>query len=284
MPYDPSFIPGCEVPLPTIGERVQPVAFNGGVPVDHTRFSIAFNQERGFAIFTAHNIDGASIIAEGTIPRRNNFRLDPDVPRHLQVDNDRGYVNNPWDRGHLVRRRALHWGSTQEAEQADSESFFWTNIAPQHEHLHDTAWGNIEDWMFEVMDDSDRQSCVFTGPVLMPDDPAHVNRPGELPVRIPAGFWKIIALKHQSRLRAAAFLVWQRDFDKPVPVDFDPILEQVRVTTIEYLAGLSFAPLRDADPLRFGAQIERVAGRRTVRAASAQQRAAAITCPGDVTI
>ncbi len=284
MPYDPNMIAGFPVPMPTLGERVRDVAFNGGVAVDHTRFSLCFNQERGFAIFTAHNIDGASILPEGEIPRRDRFRLDPDVPRHLQVDNDRAYRNNPWDRGHLVRRRALHWGARAEAEQADSESFFWTNIAPQHENLHDAAWGSIEDWLFDVADDAARKACVFTGPVMTPEDPVRVNRPGETAVRIPAGFWKIIALKHQQALRAAAFLTWQRDFHHDEPVAFDPILEQVRITTIEYLTGLDFEPLRVADPLQFGARIERVGARRRVAAASARPRAAAVTCAQDVVL
>ena len=284
MPYDPNFIPGQEVSLPTLTNSVQSVAFNGGIPVSHTRFSIVFNQQRGFAIYTAHNIDGATIIPEGEIPRNDRFRLDPDIPRHLQVDNDRGYLKNPWDRGHLVRRRSLHWDDIAQAQEADSQSFFWTNIAPQHENLHDTAWGSIEDWIFDVSDDADRKSCVFTGPVFTATDPEHVNQVGEIPIRIPSGFWKIIALKNHNELVAAAFLVWQRDFDRPEPVEFDPILEQVRVTTLEFLTGLSFVGLRDADPLRFGAQLDRIGARRRIRAASARKRSATITCPQDILI
>lgn len=252
MAYDPDFIAGSHLPLPVLGSQLANSAFNGGAPVDHTRFSLVFSETRGFAIYTAHNIDGATLIPEGDIPRVNNFRLDPSVPRGFQVDNDRGYSNNPWDRGHLVRRRSLHWGERVEAEIADSESFFWTNITPQHEHLHDTAWGSIEDWMLTLADEARRRAVVMTGPVLTPDDPVIVNHPGEVPVQIPAGFWKIIAVVSDDDLRAAGFLVWQRDFDDADPVTFDPVLEQVRITTIEYLTGLSFGNLRELDPLRFG--------------------------------
>jgi endonuclease G len=284
MPYDALFIPGCVIDLPGLGNRIPPVAFDGGAPVDHSRFSIVFNQERGFAVYTAHNIDGADIIAEGEIRRRDNFRLDPKVPRDLQVDNDRGYASNPWDRGHLVQRRSLHWGDKREAAEADSESFFWTNIVPQHTRLHHTAWGHIEDWMFEVTDGQDREACVFTGPVLTPDDPERVNKPGERPVRIPAGFWKIFAIKNHDTLRAAAFLVWQRDFDRADPVAFDPILEQVRITTIEYLTGLSFDSLRNADPLRFGTAMQMMDGFATAVPGSARMKPAAVTRPSDVVL
>lgn len=192
-----------------VGASVQPLAFNGGDPIEHTKFSILFHQGRGFAIACAHNIDGASIIKEGKI-KRKSFVFDPDVPNRIQVADKQGYHKNPWDRGHLVRRRAVHWGKLAEATQADRESSYWTNIAPQHEHLHDTAWGSIEDWLLELADTSDKRLCVFTGPVLLGQDPRLVNKPTEKPIQIPAGFWKIIALKHNSVLRAAAFLVWQR--------------------------------------------------------------------------
>lgn len=284
MGFDPDFIQGSRIPLPTLGVRVLETAFNNGAPLHHTRFSIVFNSHRGFAVYAAHNIDGAAIIPEGEIPRKDQFRLDPDVPSAQQVDNDRGYVNNPWDRGHLVTRRALHWGNKAEAEQADSQSYFWTNITPQHENLHETAWGSIENWMMEFADDSDKQASVFTGPVLTPDDPERQNKPGELPIRIPAGFWKILAIKHGGNLRAAGFLVWQRDFDKPTPVAFDPLLEQVRLTTIEFLTGLSFGDLRDADPLRFGVQFADLAARRGLLSGTARRRATVITRPNDIVL
>lgn len=253
MAYDPNFIPGFSINLPELGVRTLPSVLNGGTPIAHTRFSIVFNQLRGFALYTAHNIDGATLIAEGEIDRRDRFRNDPSIARDLQVDNHRGYSNNPWDRGHLVRRRSMHWGERNIAELTDQESYFWTNIAPQHTKLHHSAWGRIEDWMLDVTEDQDKQACIFTGPIFTPEDPEIVNKPGETAVRIPAGFWKIFVIKHQANLRAATFLVWQRDFDRPEPLNFDPVLEQVRLTTVEHLTGLSFRELRQADPLRFGA-------------------------------
>lgn len=252
MAYDPAFIPGEVVPLPTLGSTAGSEAFANGTPIDHSRFSIVMHDSRGVAIFTAHNIDGATMIPEGDIPRDNNFRFDPTVPRRIQTDNDQGYSNNPWDRGHLVRRQSMHWGDRDDAVAADQESFFWTNIAPQHETLHDKAWGRIEDWMLEHTDGGNGKAAVFTGPVLSPEDPTIINKPGEEPFQIPAGYWKIIAVKPDDELRAAGFLVWQRDFDKEEPVEFAPYLEQVRISTLEFITGLSFGDLRDRDPLRFG--------------------------------
>jgi endonuclease G len=185
--------------------------------------------------------------------KRKSFVYDPSVPKHIQIDNDEGYSNNRWDRGHLARRRALHWGDEATAVLADRQSSYWTNIAPQHENLHDTAWGSIEDWLFELADQGQRRLSVFVGPILMQHDPKLINKPGEREVQIPAGFWKVVALLHKGTLRAAAFVTWQRDHDSATPVSFDPVLEQVRLTTVEYLTSLSFMDLTTADPLRYGA-------------------------------
>lgn len=250
MAYDPNFIPGRTVPLPTGNAAVMASAFDGGAYVHHSRYSILFNQHRGFATCTAHNVDGASLSSRQFSTR--SFKFDPLIkPNFLQVDRDRGYRNNPWDQGHLTRRKSMSWGAAAEAEIAERESDHWSNIAPQHETLHDDAWGSIEDWMLERVAGGHHRACVFNGPVFTEDDPEYKNGPDELAIRIPAGFWKIITIELDGAMRSAGFLVWQRDYDDPNPLPFAPVLEQVRLTTIEVLTGLSFAALRLFDPMVF---------------------------------
>ncbi len=274
--FDHDFIPGYRIEMPVVCERLRASAFAGGRPIKHRRFSLVFNLRRNLALFTAHNIDGGAMLPEGTIARVDRFRFDPTVPAEKQLSDARGYRNNPWDRGHLVRRRSVHWGGVEEAEAADSETFYWTNIAPQHSSLHRNAWGRIEDWILSLAEQGSRRAAVFTGPVLSDDDPSITNQAGQRPFQVPAGFWKIVALVHDGALRIAAFLVWQRDFDRPEPVLFDPVLEQVRLTTIEFLTGLSFAGLQGADPLRPSE------GPMAFGDDAPQDRPLTITGPGDI--
>lgn len=260
MPYDPKFIVGHVIALPTPIDRIIALAFEGDY-IHHSHHSLLFNQERGFAFVTAHNIDGASLSPAQFTNRK--FKEDPKIkPTSLQVDNNRGYRQsqdgvfgpNPWDRGHLARRKSLSWGNEAEASTAELESDYWSNIAPQHENLHDDAWGNIEDWMLERVESGGRRACVFTGPVFTEDDPEHKNGPNEVPIRIPAGYWKVITVELNGAMRSAGFLVWQRDYDSEEPLSFAPVLEQVRLTTIEVLTGLTFPVLRPFDPLLFDQQ------------------------------
>lgn len=250
--YDPKFIKGHTINFPKLSTTVKNQCFEKGKVVEHTYFALIFNQERNLAHCTAHNIDGSSMHPEGDIPRKDDFREDPKIPASIQIDDRRGYKSNPWDRGHMVRRRSLHWGDRDTAVIADNESFYWSNISPQHTRLHATAWGSIEDWMLALTEDNKKQAAVFTGPILTAFDPEHVNFPDQPPIRIPAGFWKVIAIESKNKLRAASFLVWQRDYDRDKPLKFDPVLEQVRLTTIEYLTGMYFEDLNEADPLRYG--------------------------------
>lgn len=257
MPYDPQFIGDINVPLPTPGERALQSAFNHDF-IHHSRHSLLFNQSRGFAFVSAHNVDGSTIPPSQYTSR--SFKNDPKIrPFSLQVDRDRGYREsdshglgpNPWDQGHLARRKSMSWGSEAEARIAERESDLWSNIVPQHGNLHDDAWGKIEDWMLERIQGNSKRACVFTGPIFTEDDPVHKNGEQEEPIHIPAGFWKIVAVKLGGLLRAAGFLVWQRDYDSDEPLPFSPVLEQVRLTTIEILTDLTFPALRTADPLLY---------------------------------
>lgn len=248
MGYQPNFLQGHTVPLPIPSARIKAQAFGNGEFVHHSRYSLLFNQERGFAICAAHNIDGGSLGGDQLTSR--SFKADPKIrPTTIQVLNDQGYKHNPWDRGHLARRKSLSWGDDPEAtKKAELESDYYSNIVPQHENLHDDAWGKIEDWMLKRILEGEKKACVFTGPVFTPEDPIY-QAPSQDPIQIPAGFWKIMVIADGESVKSAAFLVWQRDYDSDEPLSFSPILEQVRVTTLEMITGLSFHDLSRFDAI-----------------------------------
>lgn len=264
MPYDPDFLGAVSVPLPSLLPGTAQDAWNDGAPVDHTNYSLVFNRQRALAIYAAANVDGNQLVSG---IRRKSFTFDPDVPNQIQIDDERGYrgiptpENNPWDAGHLARRKDVHWPDEPTAKEAERDTSRWTNIAPQHARLNRGPWRKVEDWLLDLADDADQRLSVFTGPVFTATDLVWQNKADELEIRIPSGYWKVGLFLHGGDLRAAAFLIWQTDVVPSVddfdPDDFDPVLEQVRVLTIEHLAGLSFGnTVRAADPLHFGATVE----------------------------
>ncbi|WP_169054463.1 DNA/RNA non-specific endonuclease [Nitratireductor sp. XY-223] len=164
----------------------------------------------------------------------------------------------------MARRKSLSWGATPEeiedAKKAERESDFYSNIAPQERRMH-VAWGNVEDWMLELSESTstERRACVFQGPVFTEEDPEVTITDGYDPIKVPAGYWKIMAIRRGSKLRAAGFLIWQSDYANPDPLKFSPVLEQVRLTTIEVLSGLSFPTLRNSDAIIYAIEEGRLA-------------------------
>jgi len=68
----------------------------------------------------------------------NPFALDPQVDAKHQSAPD-AYTNSGWDRGHIAPRAAVAFST-----DASDESFYMTNIAPQHPALNRGAWSRLE--------------------------------------------------------------------------------------------------------------------------------------------
>ncbi|MEO6511943.1 MAG: DNA/RNA non-specific endonuclease, partial [Nocardioides sp.] len=97
---------------------------------DYTHFSLEMSASRRLARWVAWNIDGLRLFPGDSIPRSDDFRLDPRLPADAQTGED-VYAGNDLDRGHIARRADLLWGTLEEAQQANHDSFFFTNITPQ---------------------------------------------------------------------------------------------------------------------------------------------------------
>ena len=96
--YDDEFL-GLPAPAPT--------ATVPTVQLDYLHFSVAFRPDRRLAAVTAVNIHGGLLIEiERT---RDVWLLDPRIPAIEQAGPEL-YLNNDFDRGHLVRRRDPGWG------------------------------------------------------------------------------------------------------------------------------------------------------------------------------
>ena len=79
-----------------------PTAAAPTVQLDYLHFSVTFRPDRRLAAVTAVNIHGGLLIEiERT---RDVWLLDPRVPVIDQAGPEL-YINNDFDRGHLVRRR-----------------------------------------------------------------------------------------------------------------------------------------------------------------------------------
>lgn len=211
----------------------------------YTHFTLRMHPTRRLAWWVAWNIDGLRLFP--SISRSGqSFRPDPRIPEDAQTLND-AYQDNELDRGHIARRSDLLWGTLAEAQKANSDSFFFTNITPQHEDFNQSGrggtWGLLENAVLAQEGLEDRRLSLFAGPVLADDDPLYRDV-----VQLPREHWKVVVYRMDGQLRFKCFVLTQHldRLERVLPDfldDFDTYL--VPLDFLEERTGLTFASLRD---------------------------------------
>jgi endonuclease G len=193
--YDRAFL-GIDVPMPVLSAELPTVL------LPYLHYSVLFRPDRRFAAATAVAMDGARMFS---LERSDRWLLDPRLAAELQAGPP-VYAHNDLDRGHLVRRASSAWGRTEEeARQAEVETFYFTNAAPQAALFNQghELWLGLEDYLQEHAEAFERKLAVFAGPVLHPADPPYRG------IRIPLRFWKVAAFVQDGQLAATGYLLDQ---------------------------------------------------------------------------
>jgi endonuclease G, mitochondrial len=245
--YNENFL-AMPVPHPSLSplleDAVAPVAGTDDGILDYSNFSIRMHRDRRLAIYTAVNIDGARARNVRRTPDRWVF--DPRMDAQFQLGEGL-YAGNNLDRGHLVRRLDPAWGdSFEQAETAVTDTFFFTNCAPQHAMLNRRLWLGLEDYILGNTDIHDLRVSVFTGPVFRDDDRVYRR------VRIPEDYWKVVAMVEDGsgQLSVTGYLLSQRDFMNDLEFTFGEYQTyQLPLVSLEQETGLDFGDLQQFDPI-----------------------------------
>ena len=203
---------------------------DGETELRYHNFSLIMNAKRRLAQITASNIDGSEAAKEPepgfTYTRRelNGFTskndrekwfLDPRIPAADQLpDKFYNYDRTAFDKGHLVRREAVAFGTTfEDVQMANGDTFHSTNCSPQVKGYNRASlggiWGKLED---DVLEAAETTRCmVFSGPVFAGDDREFHGRDlsGDTVVQIPAKYWKMIVTREGDALRTHAYVLEQ---------------------------------------------------------------------------
>ncbi|MDR5759270.1 DNA/RNA non-specific endonuclease [Caballeronia sp. LZ035] len=241
--FDSGFL-AFAVPRPTFLKRVEADlrGLAGQDSIDYCHFTAWLSASRKLPLCCAWNIDGG---AKKSIDRKGlRFVKDErDGLDAFQVG-DELYRHNDIDRGHLARRDDLVWGSLEEARQANQDSFFFTNMTPQHRAFNQSKlngkWGLLENAVLEDVVLHKLRVSLMGGPVLDPDDAAYRG------VQLPRQFWKAVFFTDDDdhANKARAFLLTQDDLLKTLKPEALELGEfrwyQVPLGKIETLTGLRF--------------------------------------------
>ena len=249
--YDPTFLATVDVPVldpPDTPDDPGPVA----QPLDYAHFTVRMHPTRRLAWWVGWNIDGLRLFPSESISRSGErFRLDPRIPADAQTG-EVAYADNDLDRGHIARRSDLLWGDLEEAKQANSDSFHFTNITPQHQDFNQSGrggtWGLLENAVLALDGLQDRRLTLFAGPVLAADDPPYRGV-----VQLPVEHWKVVVYRLDGRLQSKAFLLSQNldDLGERAAIDFldDFDTYLVGLDLLEERTGLRFTGLGAAAPV-----------------------------------
>ncbi|MBD1543565.1 DNA/RNA non-specific endonuclease [Arthrobacter sp. IA7] len=251
--FDENFL-GQPVPLPTLA-GVETVL------LPYTHFSVLMRLDMRLAAVTGVGIDGEKLM---DLDRAGiSWRLDPRLPVDQQTG-ERVYARNDIDRGHLVRRSSAVWGdSVAEAEQANEDTFHYTNAAPQAAKFNQgmELWLGIEDYLQEHAAQYRSRLVVFTGPIFSDLDPVYRG------VDIPLRFFKVAAFIHEGELAATGYVVDQTpqlaelpDVPHPAAVEDVPPLGPFRtfqapIRDIAQLTGLDLDQLIAVDGMPVAATL-----------------------------
>ena len=243
--YDPEFL-GYELAAPTLSRAGDAVSLNGSCLLPYTHFSVCLSKERRMAHFVAWNIDGGKIKCLS----RNGleFTYDARIPERYQVG-DEMYADNRLDRGHLARRADLCWGSRREAMKANRDSFYFTNITPQHQSFNQSQrhglWGLLENAIFEDVEVEGLRVSAMAGPVFKDRDLEYRG------LKVPSEFWKLVAYvdSEDNRAKVKAYVLTQDDLLNDIEaLQLDPFrLYQISIAELERRLGLDFGDTRDLD-------------------------------------
>ena len=201
MGFDPAFL-DLPVPFPARREdALRSASAETDTLLHYVHFSVDLHRERRLALVTGVNIEGAAIV---DVERGDDWRLDERIPADWQTGAE-VYAANDLDRGHLVRRRDPVWGTDAVAREAESDTFHYTNAAPQASQFNQSRelWLGLEDHVIGFASAELLRLSVFTAPVLGADDPPYRG------IRIPLRFWKVASWVSGARLASAGFVLDQ---------------------------------------------------------------------------
>ena len=262
LPLDPIYASLVD-PIDPDSPKVAALLDGSGHELQYFHYSSVINARRKSPLLTAVNINGSKLQRP---PSRPAWRPDRRIDLNLQQD-DRLYgqgKDHPeekiyFSRGHMVRLLDPCWGDgADDAKRGQIDTFHFTNAVPQEQGFNDIDWGNLEDYILDKAQTTERKLSVFTGPIFRQDDPLYGFTRKDGPYQIPISFWKIAVLqKTATRIVAAAFVLGQTEKVKALyearvftglkPYSADEASSskiQTTIAAVEELTGLDFSALK----------------------------------------
>ncbi len=137
--------------------------------LDYIHYTLCYSPEHRQAVWTKHTLNRE--LLSGKQKRTNDYRADFNVEDPVD---EKGYRGSGFDRGHMVPA-----GDMKLNHQSMSQTFYMTNMSPQHPQLNQNTWAKIENHIRKLVQKFGTAHIV-TAPVLqagLPRIPSGVSVP-----------------------------------------------------------------------------------------------------------
>lgn len=188
--------------------------------IRHAGYTASYNKDFKLSNWVSYELTRQE--TKGTEKRTNRFIADPLVKGPVATNTD--YARSGYDKGHMAPAADMKWSNT-----AMKESFYFSNMCPQHPQLNRRGWKKLEekirDWAI-----ADSAIVIICGPIIG-KEPKVI---GKNEVAVPKQFFKVVLSPFAKPIRVIGFL-----FNNEQAVD--PLSSYaVSVDSIESLTGMDF--------------------------------------------
>lgn len=191
--------------------------------IRHTGYTVSYNKDTKLPNWVSYELTRAE--TKGKEKRSNRFIADPLVKGAIATNAD--YTRSGYDKGHMAPAADMKWSPV-----AMNESFYFSNMCPQHPQLNRRGWKKLEDRIRDWAV-ADSAIIIICGPVIK-QQPKTI---GKNKVVVPQQFFKVILSPFVKPMRAIGFL-----FNNEQSVD--PLSAYVvTVDSIERLTNMDFFSL-----------------------------------------
>ena len=194
--------------------------------IRHSGYTVSYNKDLKIPNWVSYELTREE--TKGKEKRGNRFIADPLVIGPIATNAD--YTRSGYDKGHMAPAADMKW-----SPEAMKESFYFSNMCPQHPQLNRRGWKNLEEkirnWAI-----ADSAIIIICGPIIE----KHPKTIGKNKVVVPQKFFKVVLSPFAKPIRAIGFLFNNEQAEEPLSSYV------VTVDSIESLTNMDFfAPLPD---------------------------------------
>lgn len=207
-----------------------PISTNkvSGIYLERMGYTVSFNPQTNIPNWVAWELNPERLIERES--RSDKFLPDPDIDESRAVTTN-DYKGCGWDRGHMcpAADNRWHW-------KAMDQSFYMTNICPQHHNLNRGDWKELEDacrrWA------AVEPVYIVCGPILY-KTPKYGYIGQQQKIRIPDAFFKVVLTGIQSgEPRAIGFIYKNEAGNYKRDKYVNSVDEVERITSLDFFPAL----------------------------------------------